>query len=56
MALGAPGMDALNLFAEGGVDEAVALEGVEAGELRGDDDGGERLAAAACAVSEGRRE
>lgn len=47
MAFGAPGMDALNLFAEGGVDEAVALEGVEAGELRGHDDGGERLAAAA---------
>lgn len=47
VALGAPRMDALNLLAQGGVDEAVALERVEPRELRGHDDGGERLAAAA---------
>jgi hypothetical protein len=36
-----------NLLLEGGVDEAVALEGVEALEVRGDDEAGEGLAAAA---------
>ena len=49
LALCGPGVDAGNLVLEGGVDEAVALERVEALELRGDDEGRERLAAATCA-------
>lgn len=48
LTLGGPGVDGGNLLLEGGVDEAVALEGVEALELRGDDEGGEGLTAAAC--------
>ena len=34
-----PGVDGGNLLLEGGVDETMALEGVEALELRGDDEG-----------------
>lgn len=47
LALGGPGVDGGNLLLEGGVDEAVALERVEAAELGGDDERGEGLAAAA---------
>lgn len=50
LALGGPSVDAGDLVAEGGVDEPVALEGVEGAELRGDDEGGEGLAAAAWVV------
>lgn len=47
LALGRPGVDGGDFLLEGGVDEAVALEGVEALELGGDDERGECLAAAA---------
>lgn len=47
LALCRPGVDGCDFGLESRVDESVALEGVEALELRGDDDGGESLAAAA---------
>lgn len=46
LALRGPGVDAGNLVLESRVDEAVALERVEALELRGDDERREGLAAA----------
>lgn len=45
-----PGVDVGDLVLEGGVDEAMALEGVEALELGGDDEGVEGLSAAALPV------
>jgi hypothetical protein len=41
-------MDDGDLIAQRGVDGPVSLEAVLAGEKRGDDEGGEGLAAAAC--------
>ncbi len=49
LALCGPGVYGGDFVLEGGVDEAVALERREALELRGDDERGEGLAAAACA-------
>lgn len=48
LALGRPGVDGGDFLLEGGVDEAVALEGVETLELGGDDERRKSLAAAAC--------
>lgn len=48
LALCRPGVDGGDLLLEGGVDEAVALEGAEALELGGDDERRKGLAAAAC--------
>jgi hypothetical protein len=50
LALGAPGVDGGDLGLEGGVDGAVPLQGVEALELRRDDQGCKGLATAACLV------
>lgn len=47
LALGGPGVDNGDFILEGGVDEAVALERVEALELRRDDDRVEGLTTAA---------
>jgi len=59
LALCGPGVYGGDFVLEGGVDEAVALERREALELRGDDERGEGLAAAACkgrlTVSDGSR-
>lgn len=48
LAFSRPGVDGGDFVLERGVDEAVPLEGLEVLELRGDDEGGEGLAAATC--------
>ena len=47
-----PGVDSCDFVLGRGVDEAMALERVEALELRRDDEGVESLTAAACDVLE----